>query len=114
KFNMLVYLRPIWYNNEIVGLLQVGAITYYEEQLMSAIKNTLLLASIVVVLIAFIGGLFIARQALKPIEKVIDSTKQIENGQDLSVRISVPTSKDEVGALVNTLNLMLSRLEKAY
>jgi len=114
SYNMIVYLRPIWFNDEIVGLLQVGAVTFYEEQLMGAIKNTLLLSSLLVVLIAFTGGLFIARQALKPIEKVIESTKQIENGQDLSMRISVPTSKDEVGTLVNTLNLMLSRLEKAY
>ena len=114
KYNMIVYEKPLLYNNEVVGLLQVGAITFYEEQVMKAIKNTLLLSSILVVLIAFTGGLLIARQALKPVEKVIESTKKIENGQDLSVRIAGPTSNDEIGTLVNTLNLMLSRLEKAY
>lgn len=114
KYNMIVYQTPISFNNEIVGLLQVGAITLYEERVMGAIKNTLLLTSLLVVLIAYFGGLFIARQALRPVEKVIDSTKQIENGKDLSVRISAPASNDEIGTLVNTLNLMLSRLEKAY
>lgn len=114
QYNMIVYQVPISFNNELVGLLQVGAITFYEEQVTGAIKNTLLLSSLLVVLIAFTGGLFIARQALRPIEKVIDSAKHIESGQDLSVRMTAPTSNDELGTLVNTLNLMLSRLEVAY
>lgn len=114
KYNMIVYQQPLYYNNEIVGLLQVGALTYYEEQVLGAIRNILLLCSLLVVFIAFIGGLFIARRALRPVEQVISSTKQIESGSDLSVRIAEPKTNDEIGTLVNTLNLMLSRLERAY
>lgn len=114
KYRMIIYQRPLVFSGVLVGLLQVGAIPYNEEQFLTGLRNTLLFSSILVVLIAFTVGLFIARQALRPIEKVIVATKQIERGSDLSMRIPMPGANDEIGNLVNTLNMMLSRLEKAY
>jgi len=114
KYKMIIFQRPLAINNELVGLLQVATISYNEEQYLTGLRNTLLLSSILVVIIAFTVGMLIARQALRPIERVIDATKQIENGSDLSVRIPLKHGNDEIGTLVNTLNLMLSRLEKAY
>jgi len=114
KYNMIMYQRPLHIQDELVGLLQVGAIPYNEEQFLKGLLNSFLFASIVTVLVAFSIGMIIARQALRPIEKVIDATKSIERGSDLSVRIAEPPVKDEIGTLVDTLNLMLSRLEKAY
>lgn len=114
KYNMITYQRPLVIDDELVGLLQVGAIPYNEEQFLDGLLNSLLIASILAVLIAFSIGMLIARQALRPLEKVIDATRSIERGSDLSVRIPDPPVKDEIGTLVDTLNLMLSRLEKAY
>ncbi|MCR8659380.1 sensor histidine kinase [Paenibacillus endoradicis] len=114
KYRMITYQRPLEINGVLVGLLQVGAIPYNEDQFLIGLRNTLLFSSIIVVLIAFTVGLIIARKALRPIENVINATKQIENGADLSVRIPMPIAKDEIGTLVTTLNMMLSRLEKAY
>ncbi|MGO4344962.1 sensor histidine kinase [Paenibacillus sp. MCAF9] len=115
KYNMLIHQRPIYTNDgTLVGLLQVGAIPYNEEKFMHSVRTTLIFASLIVVLIAFTIGLLIARQALRPIERVIRATEQIENGADLSVRIPVMGPKDEIGRLVSTLNVMLARLEMAY
>jgi len=114
KYRMITYQRPLEINGVLVGLLQVGAIPYNEDQFLIGLRNTLLFSSIIVVLIAFTIGLIIARKALRPIENVINATKHIENGADLSVRIPMPIAKDEIGTLVTTLNMMLSRLEKAY
>ncbi|HIW33302.1 MAG TPA: HAMP domain-containing histidine kinase [Candidatus Paenibacillus intestinavium] len=114
KYRMITYQRPLATNGVLVGLLQVGAIPYYEDQFLTGLRNTLLFSSVIVVLIAFTIGLIIARKALRPIENVINATQQIENGADLSVRIPMPPVKDEIGTLVTTLNMMLSRLEKAY
>ncbi|URN94724.1 MAG: HAMP domain-containing histidine kinase [Candidatus Pristimantibacillus lignocellulolyticus] len=114
KYRMITYQRPLEINGVLVGLLQVGAIPYNEDQFLIGLRNTLLFSSVIVVLIAFTVGLIIARKALRPIENVINATKQIENGADLSVRIPMPIAKDEIGTLVTTLNMMLSRLEKAY
>lgn len=114
KYRMITYQTPLVLRGELVGLLQVGAVPYTEEKFLSGMRNALLLCSLLVILIAFSVGMLIARQALRPIEKVIDATKQIENGSDLSVRIPKSPADDEIGTLVNTLNMMLSRLEKAY
>lgn len=114
-FNMIVYQRGLYLNSgELVGLLQVGAIAYTEEKFMDGLRTTLISASLAVVLIAFTVGLLIARQALRPIGQVISATRQIEKGSDLSVRIPSNGPKDEIGQLVDTLNTMLARLEKAY
>ncbi|MHA7965635.1 sensor histidine kinase [Paenibacillus sp. CAU 1782] len=116
KYKMITYQNPVILpNNEMVGLLQIGVLTYNEDRFLAGLRNSFVFYSILLVLIAFTVGMLIARQALRPIERVIASTRQIERGVDLSVRIPfVGSPKDEVGLLVNTLNGMLSRLETAY
>ena len=72
--------------------------------LMAALPTTLLLAGG--------GGVFLLRRALKPVEQITDTARNIEES-DLSRRISVNT-KDELGSLAFTLNRMIERLEKAF
>lgn len=116
KYAMLTYQRPVYLDKDhsLVGLVQVGVFSYNEEKFLGGLRTILIFSSLVVVFIAFTVGLFIARQALRPIERVIRATEQIENGSDLSVRIPAMGPKDEIGRLVSTLNVMLSRLEMAY
>ncbi|MGG1637371.1 sensor histidine kinase [Paenibacillus sp. NRS-1760] len=116
KYAMLTYQRPVYLesDNSLVGLVQVGVFSYNEERFLNGLRTILIFSSLIVVFIAFTVGLLIARQALRPIERVIRATEQIENGADLSVRIPVMGPKDEIGRLVSTLNVMLARLEMAY
>lgn len=114
KYKMMTYQRPIPYKGEIIGLLQVGIIPYNEQQYLSGLRNMFIFSSLFVLVIAFTVGMLIARQALRPIGRVIEATQNIENGADLSVRIPESGPKDEIGTLVTTLNSMLGKLEKAY
>ncbi len=57
-------------------------------------------------------GIFLLRIILKPVEEIADTAREIEDN-DLSRRIAV-TTKDELGRLASTLNLMIERLEKAF
>ncbi|WP_169083838.1 sensor histidine kinase [Paenibacillus sp. PL91] len=114
RYAMLTYQRPVYLDKDIVGLVQVGVFSYNEEKFLGGLRTILIFSSLVVVFIAFTVGLFIARQALRPIERVIRATEQIENGSDLSVRIPALGPNDEIGRLVSTLNVMLARLEMAY
>ena len=58
-----------------------------------------------------LGGWWIARKALKPVERMTTRADQI--GIDhLHERIAVPTVNDEVGHLARTLNAMLDRLQE--
>lgn len=113
----LIYQRVIPNNTdegEIIGLLQVGTVVASETNYLTGLRVILILSSAICLLIAFSVGLFLARKALQPIERVIRATEQIQSGSDLSVRIPIEGPRDEIGHLVYTLNIMLSRIESAY
>lgn len=112
----LIYQKPISNNTDgaLIGLLQVGTVVASEENYLAGLRVILILSSLICLIIAFTVGLFMARKALQPIERVIRSTEQIQSGSDLSVRIPIEGPKDEIGHLVYTLNIMLSRIESAY
>ena len=58
-----------------------------------------------------LGGWWIARRALAPVERMTSRADRI-GIEDLAERISVPRWRDEVGHLARTLNAMLGRLER--
>jgi heavy metal sensor kinase len=57
-----------------------------------------------------LGGWWIARRALAPVERMTSRADRI-GIEDLGERIPVPRWRDEVGHLARTLNAMLARLE---
>jgi heavy metal sensor kinase len=58
-----------------------------------------------------LGGWWLARKALLPVERMISEAEDI--GIDrLDERIAVPRAQDEIGHLAVTLNAMLDRLER--
>ena len=61
-------------------------------------------------LLATIAGQIITRAALRPIETIRESARQIMQG-DLSHRIPVEGDRDEFDQLAHTLNEMLDRIE---
>jgi two-component system OmpR family sensor kinase len=98
----------------IIGLLQVAAYTGREEKMLEELRTILYFSSAAVFVIAFIIGMFLSRQALKPIENVIRAADQIDSGSNLSIRIPKMGPNDEIGHLTDTLNGMLTRLETTY
>lgn len=101
-------------NQEVVGLLQVGAFVGTQENLLQQLRTILIITSLLGLILAFTVGLIMARQSLRPIEVVIQAAEQIDKGSDLSRRIVWNGPNDELGRLTNTLNGMLGRMELAY
>lgn len=66
----------------------------------------------VVVAIACIGGFWVSRRALKPVQDVTAAALMISI-ENLSGRLPVPATGDEVARLAEVLNSMLGRLESA-
>jgi Signal transduction histidine kinase len=114
EVTFLIYQRPLTQDGKLIGLLQVGTVVENEEKYLAGLRIILVLSSLICLLLAFTIGLFLARKALQPIERVIRTTEQIQVGSDLSVRIPIEGPRDEIGRLVYTLNIMLSRIEMAY
>lgn len=59
------------------------------------------------------GGWWLASKAIRPIDDISAAASQIANG-DLSHRISVADTDNELGQLADVLNLTFARLEAAF
>ena len=76
--------------------------------------RTLLLISIPIFLVcSAFGGYWMSRHALDPVDQIIQTARNI-SVQNLSSRLEVPRTGDELQGLSETLNNMLERLETAF
>jgi heavy metal sensor kinase len=66
----------------------------------------------VVVVIAFVGGIWLSGRALRPVQDVTNAALAISI-ENLSGRLPVPATGDEIARLAAVLNSMLARLETA-
>ena len=92
--------------------LEVGAPVQSVAHTLDLLRLLLLGLSPIVIVIACIGGAWLSRRALKPVQSIAAAamTVSIEN---LAERLPVPDTGDELAALTEVLNRMLSRLESA-
>ena len=92
--------------------LVIARSTKQIDQALTRLMRTLLIAVPLALAVAAGGGVFLARRALEPVDRIAQTAREIGEG-DLSRRINV-TTKDELGRLAATLNQMIERLEKAF
>ncbi len=64
-------------------------------------------------LLSLAGAYFLARVALRPVDDVVNSTREITES-DLGKRLPVTNPNDEIGRLATTFNGLLARLESAF
>jgi len=78
-------------------------------------KLILILVSVVplALIIASIGGTFLANKVLKPVNEINRITREITS-KNLELRVPRPATHDELGQLVETINGMIERLEKSF
>ncbi len=78
-----------------------------------ALRNTLFYLAPLALLVAFAGGQWLAKRALRPVDDVTSKAREIE-ARNLSLRLPAPEVQDELGRLVATLNQMFERLETSF
>ncbi len=86
-----------------------GQLTDGVEAVIRTLRWTLGISAASILLLAAISGWFLANRALKPVDKITKTAREI-GGSDLSRRINVQ-GDDELGRLASTLNQMIERLE---
>ena len=64
----------------------------------------------IALMLAGIGGWFLARQSLSPVAAMVDRARKM-SAENLSGRLPVANPRDELGRLAETFNDLLSRLE---
>ncbi len=65
------------------------------------------------IIVSWIGGLFMAKKALRPVDNMIKELQKIETDH-LGKRLAVCPVKDEISELSEVINEMLSRLENSF
>lgn len=99
--------------NIVVGHLRVIQSTDQIESAMHTIFILFVLFIPIYIIIVVMGSLSIASAALRPIARVTQTAQQISQ-LDLSKRIEVQETDDEVGSLIKIFNEMLVNLESAF
>ena len=75
-------------------------------------RTAMLIGIPALLIIAAGGGYWISTRALHPVDQITRAAQAI-NPQDLSRRITVPQTRDELQRMAETLNQMLQRIEAA-
>lgn len=84
---------------------------FYEA--LDRFKWVVLLLSPLLIVLASAGGYWLSRRALTPVDQITRAAQEI-NSSNLSKRLNVPRSGDELQRLSETLNGMLERLEDSF
>src|SRR2546423_15409469 len=66
-----------------------------------------------VLIVIGIGGRWVARQALAPVEKISQAASRI-TVQNLDQRLPVPSTSDEIAELIGVMNQTLDRLQRSF
>ncbi len=104
---------PVLEEGRLVALLQVAKSLEDIEDTLGRLRATLLVSVPLLVGVAGVSGYFLAARALAPIDRLTRRARRI-SAEDLSARLSLPATDDEVGRLAETLDAMLARLEDSF
>ena len=82
---------------------------------LSDMSATLLMALLpALVVVAGVGGYFIARRAFRPVTRIARTAESIIDGKDLQKRIGLQGARDELYRLSKVFDDMLDRLEHSF
>ncbi len=94
-------------------LVEVGAERASIQSMLERFRAQLLLGLPLVVAVAISGGYFLIRRALAPVDQIARTAEQITQ-HNLSERLPVARTADELERLSISLNRMIARLEDAF
>jgi signal transduction histidine kinase len=91
--------------------LQIGQTMEEREALLSKIRRLYLFAIIPIVLLGYIGGLFIADRALNPIRQLINTLDSIVSNSKIDVRVPEEHADKLNDEIISLFNRMLDKIE---
>jgi heavy metal sensor kinase len=108
-----IYTLPVLENDQVLGWVQTMQSLDNTDDYLSQLGAALLLGSGLLSFLAGFAGYFLAARALTPIAKITDTAHRISS-EDLSARLNLPDTGDEVSRLANTFDEMLTRIERGF
>ncbi len=108
-----VYTTPVEENNRLIAVVQVAQSAEGLQNTLQQLLTTLWVGVPLLVVAAGTGGYFLAAHALAPIDRITRTARRI-SAEDLSARLNLPATDDEVGRLAETFDAMLARLDNSF
>ncbi|MEI7772453.1 MAG: ATP-binding protein [Chloroflexales bacterium] len=105
---------PLRSAGAVVGVLQVAQPLRSVDQTLQVLLEGLAVTGMIALLAAVRGGVWIVGRSLGPVNEITSTARQIFQAADLARRVPAPATTDEVGALADTINAMLERLEHLF
>ena len=91
-------------------LVVVGTSLEPTDEELESLREILAYVIPIAIVLAGVGGWFLARQSLAPVATMADRARKI-GVEDLSARLPVANPRDELGQLAETFNDLLNRLD---
>lgn len=113
KTRVRVYTVPVDEDNRRVAIVQLAQSLDDAQNTLGRLLTTLLISVPLLVALAGLSGYVLAARALAPIDRITLTARQI-SAHDLSARLNVPATADEVGRLAETFDAMLARLDDSF
>jgi heavy metal sensor kinase len=104
---------PVKENNQVTKMIQVASSLEDVEDALNTLLIILIVTVPSILMIASLGGQFLANKALKPVDRVTQTARMITS-QNLNQRIQTLKVKDEISRLIDTFNEMISRLDQSF
>jgi len=107
-------VRPVPDAGDQFGAIFAGADTRTAELRLEQLLSTIVIAFLVGIVPAVLVGRWIAGRALEPVDRMITEVREITDGRSLHRRLALPMERDELGRLAETVNQMMTRLERSF
>ena len=104
---------PVTRDGRIVGALEVGQSEDDVVDILGALLLIMGVAYPVTLLVAILGGVFLAGRALSPVDNITRLARRI-SADHLDQRLNLQLPDDEVCRLARTFDEMIARLDEAF
>jgi heavy metal sensor kinase len=104
---------PVYKNGTLHEIIQVGTHLHFLRKNLVHFRNNILVAAMIVLVLGALGGWALARKSLSPIGYIASKAQSITS-ENLSERLEVRGTDDEMDNLVKTINEMIARLEGSF
>jgi heavy metal sensor kinase len=104
---------PVVENSHVTKIVQIASSLEEVEDALNTLFIILIITVPLALMVASLGGQFLAHKALKPVDDITQTARMITS-QNLNQRIIPPKVKDEISRLIETFNGMISRLDQSF
>ncbi|MCH8554694.1 MAG: HAMP domain-containing histidine kinase [Schleiferiaceae bacterium] len=107
------YLGIIYQDNEGDFIVISSAVDLYGQSKLRNLAQTLVVIFLISIGLLYITGSFYAEYMLRPLKEFVHQINRI-HVSNLSEKLPVPESKDEIAQMTRAFNLLLERMETAF